>query len=80
MDPTNQKLNDGAEVDARNEDGWTALMGAAANGHTATIQALLEAGAAVHAKAEDDDTALSIAANASNTAIVQLLKKAGAKK
>ena len=39
----------GVEVDARDEDGWTALHWAASEGHTACLQALLAAGASVHA-------------------------------
>jgi ankyrin repeat protein len=39
-------------------DGWTALMGAAANGHTKIVQLILEKGADVNAKDKDGWTAL----------------------
>ena len=38
----------GVEVDARDEDGWTALHWAASEGRTACLKALLAAGASVH--------------------------------
>jgi ankyrin repeat protein len=81
----------GADIDARGEDDWTALVGAARWGHTATVKALLEAGANVNAKSTmveeglfssssvEDVTALTYVKENSHTEIVQLLKKAGAK-
>jgi ankyrin repeat protein/WD40 repeat protein len=43
-------LAEGAEVDARDGRGDTALLVAAGHGHAAVVQALLEAGADVHAE------------------------------
>merc|ERR1712147_277801 len=50
-------------VDAKDHDGYTALMLAADGGHAAAIAALLAAGAEVDAKANDCWTALIVAAN-----------------
>ncbi len=48
----------GAEVDARDVMGVTALMHASAEGHTQSVKALLDAGADVDAHANDGLTAL----------------------
>ncbi len=48
-------------VDAKRDDGATALMLAALGGHAAAIAALLAAGAEVEAKDKNGDTALEIA-------------------
>ena len=68
----------GADVNAKNKEGRTALMGAAFAGHTAIVQALLEAGADVNAKDERGTTALSAAAFRGHTATVQTLLEVGA--
>ncbi len=52
----------GAEVDARDVMGVTALMHASAEGHTQSVKALLEAGADVDAHANDGLTALMVVA------------------
>jgi ankyrin repeat protein len=54
-------------------------MVSAQDGHTATVQALLDAGADVNTKSKFGWTALGLAAKEGHTAVVQLLKKAGAK-
>ena len=51
-----------AAVDERNDDGRTAAMCAAANGHAAALAALVEAGADVFAVNGDGDTCLHLAA------------------
>jgi len=48
-------------VEAKNNDGWTALIFAAFDGHAAAIAALVAAGAEVEAKDNDGSTALEIA-------------------
>jgi ankyrin repeat protein len=70
----------GANVNAKDRFGETALMFAAAVTRNIRIVKLLIAdGADVHAKTEDGDTALIIAAKRGHTGIVELLKKAGAR-
>jgi len=44
-------------VNAKDKDGWTALIGAAAKGHTDTVKALIDAGADVNAKDKYGETA-----------------------
>ena len=51
----------GAEVEAKMNNGTTALMRAAEGGHAAAIEALLAAGAGVEAKDDKGRTALEIA-------------------
>jgi ankyrin repeat protein len=41
-----QLLEQGADVNAKDKDGYTALMLAAFSGHTETVKTLLDAGAA----------------------------------
>ena len=73
-------LTKGADVNARDEGGWTALKRAAGQGHTEIVEMLLAKGADVNAKDEDGGTALIEAAQKGHTKIFSLLKQAGAKK
>ena len=72
-------LEQGADVNAKDNDGFTALMFAARDGQTDTVPALLAKGADVNAKDNDGRTALMRAKKKGHKEIVQLLKKAGAK-
>ena len=68
----------GADVNAANSDGVTALMIAAKNGHTQTVAELLNQGANVDAVTSfDDDMALTIAALRLNGLEVDGLKSNG---
>ena len=67
----------GAEVDAKDEKGVTALMHASAESHTQSVEVLLAAGADVNAKANDGLSALMVVARG-NTKIVGALLDAGA--
>jgi len=67
----------GAEVDAKDEKGVTALMHASAEGHTQSVEALLDAGADVSVQADDGLTALMVVARG-NTEIARALLAAGA--
>ena len=73
-----QYLNDGADINAKSELGFTALILAAFNGHTDIVQQLIAAGAHINAKNNDGNTALIEAAASGRTAIVQQLIAAGA--
>ena len=72
-------LEAGADLEAKDNNGRTALMFAALNGDTETAKALSEAGADLEAKNNNGRTALMFAADQGHTEIVELLKEAGAK-
>ena len=57
-----EALRNGANANAKDNDGWTALMQAAVHGHTETAELLLKHGADVNAKRNDGSTALMQAA------------------
>jgi hypothetical protein len=72
-------LTNGADVNARDWQDWTALLFAAENGDIATVQTLLAHRAHVNAKAEGVGwTALMSAALRGHTAVVQALLTHGA--
>ncbi len=73
-------LDHGADVNATNDDGFTALMlAAASDGIPARVaQRLIERGAKVNAAMPDGRTALDFARLRGRTTIVDLLTKAGA--
>ncbi len=68
----------GADVNAKEEDGWTALMHTAYEGHTETVTALIENGADVNAKDNIGRTALRVAASEGHTETVTVLIENGA--
>jgi hypothetical protein len=68
----------GADANARNADGGTALMAAAGKGHLEVVQALLAARADANAKADKGYTALTFAASSGHLKVVQALLAAGA--
>ena len=67
------KLAKGATVNAKSRDGMTALMSAAAAGHTDAVQVLLEQRPNVNAKAENGATALMAAAVSGHADVVRIL-------
>lgn len=75
-------LTEGADVNAKDTDGVTALWIAAQEGHTEVVKLLLEKGADVNVRVTINNvewTILRAAKRMRHTDIVQLLKKAGAK-
>ena len=54
-------LERGANIDAADGDGWTALMLAAKSGHTGAVRLLLERGANIHATNKNGWQAAGIA-------------------
>ena len=68
----------GTDPNAREKDGWTALMYAAASGSVEVVQLLMDAGADVNADIQKGTTALSEAAYWGRASIVQMLIATGA--
>ena len=75
-----EAINSGADVNARDEDGWTALMYAAySNGNPDVINVLLDAGADIKARDDIGMTPLVYAARSNkNPDVIKVLLEAGA--
>lgn len=73
-----QLLDQGAYVDQRFQEGWTALMAAAHAGDQAMVQLLLKHKAFVDAVRDDGATPLILGAYSGNVDVVEALLKAGA--
>lgn len=71
-------LEGGAEVDARDRYGQTALMRTARNGHCEAVRVLVEAGADLDHTAKHHLSALMLAVIDDRVSIVRLLLEAGA--
>jgi ankyrin repeat protein len=71
-------LEQGADVNAKDDQGRTALMFAVVNAHADTVKTLLTHGAEVNASADDGSTALMLGAIAGDVGIVQRLLDRGA--
>ena len=78
LEPVRALLQNGANVDARDGDGYTALHWAAGNGHLETVRDLLGDGASVDARDGDGYTALHWAAGYGHLEIVRDLLNAEA--
>jgi ankyrin repeat protein len=71
-------LDTGADVDARDEHGQTALMNAARDGHTEVVRLLVERGADLDHTAKYNLSAIMLAVINGRDAIVGVLADAGA--
>ena len=71
-------LKEGANPNAKDDKGWTALIAAAAGGHSRVIREVFDAGGRLNAVDNDGLTALMIAALQDDFEIVQILLAAGA--
>ena len=72
-------LKAGADVDAKDNNGRTALMYASASGYEGIVKILIENKADVNAKDNNGMTALMGASKEGHEEIEEILKKAGAK-
>jgi len=72
-------LEGGADVNARGEKGWTALMRAAVNGHVDVVKILIEKGADVNLQKDSGETAIMCVAFNGNEEITKILFNNGAK-
>jgi ankyrin repeat protein len=73
-------LKRGADVNAKDNIGGTALMAAAGNGHLGIVKALVCKRADVNARNRDGLSALKLAEENERFDVVALLRKAGAKR
>lgn len=73
-------MEKGADVNATNDTGITALMCGAQKGYHDIVKILLEDGADINLAGQGGSTALGLAENSGHKAIVDLLEEDGAKK
>jgi ankyrin repeat protein len=72
-------LKRGADVNAKNKDGWAPLHMAASGGHKDVAELLIAKGADVNAKNKWGETPLDLAVKKGHISMVVLLKKHGAR-
>ena len=66
-------LEHGADVNAQQEGGWTALHAASQNGDVEMVQLLIASGAHVHARAGNNQNALDLALTQGHQAVADIL-------
>jgi ankyrin repeat protein len=72
-------LAEGSDINAKGEDGYTALMAAASLGREDMVKILLKANADLSAVNNEGLTAMQVAANNKHEAVVRLLSDDGNK-
>lgn len=70
--------NAGADVNAKDDEGWTQLHSASRGGRLDVAVALIKAGADVNAKTNNGGTPLCLALKSENTELAKVLREAGA--
>jgi ankyrin repeat protein len=75
LDDARRMLKAGANIEARDKNGWTALMYAAQHGHTKTCKLLLEKGAGIKVQERLDARLLKAAGEGRTGKVGRLLKK-----
>ena len=78
IEDVKRRLADGADVNAKDDDGWTPLFYAADEGHKEIAELFIAAGADVNAKTGRGFTPLYMAASGGHKEIVELLIAEGA--
>ena len=78
VDGVNAALDDGANPDAMDDDGWTALMEACIKGESEIVKILLNDGADVNSSTSTSGTAIFFAAAGGYADIVEMLLEQGA--
>ena len=71
-------MQNGADVNAKDDTGWTSLIWASVKGHTDIVKLLLENGSDVNAKDSDGKSPLIMASTEGYTKIVRMLLEKGA--
>ena len=72
-------IDEGANVNAKNNLDITALMNAARRGHRETVELLIANAADIEAESKNGETALKLAADSLRKDVVALLKDYGAR-
>jgi len=72
-DAVHALLEHGADVNARQEGGWTALHAASQNGDVELVQLLIAGGADVQMRADNQQNAMDLALGKGHQAVVDLL-------
>ena len=68
-------LQAGANIDAKNNDGWTALISASYKDHVEVVKYLVSQGANIQVRTNSGNTALMLAKQANRSEIVYFLEK-----
>ena len=79
LEKVEEAIKNGTDVNAKDDNGWTALYYAAYFGHANVVDVLLGHGVNIDAKGMYGRTALSWATSRGSTEVAELLRKYGAK-